>query len=946
MNFLNVKTGEIYNGDLHNSNEGVFTHYFEGQQSINGVYTQLFVIIDDSSDDYTISLEDNPVFFLLELPVHNTDNSINIDDREFYKLDEIKTPSVTTNTVQLPVDNRYIHSFWVGCTSAAEGEFRQELEIKQDDVTLGFISIGADFYGEDEPLTKNMENFGVEIPSIFQKALFPVNVHEDLNDNIVLNRKRRELLTEYWNLIANKGSYDSLINSLKFFEYGDLVRIEEYWQRLQSGRKIFLGDDLENALDDQILEKINILKRTTYCGLYLLLNPYTGGLDEETNPVTQQLDEISMRWIEEDLALKMTLLGNFFSTYFMPIHLDLLHSSIERRAFTLAHNIITGSTMERRDHYDCCLPVMLRAYNVDDIDNVNERTRFYLEDTNAYVYSNTIFGDPTLDLTDYRFIGAEPLRNTEENHTEDLDDNRDSSITAAHWYQGIAKIVKFNSYIPSRIVDPNDLIWKQTIVISKKAGSVYELDREITTYVSITPETDEDNETFYDFNFYLLFENATDYLINVEFETLNRRIYTAQYSLTVLNTGENYIKLYRVLRNNVDELMDYGDQDTDFWNQLYINNFSFCNTHQEEGDYQHRYILVNASGNNNYRYLGTNSVIMLILDSTINNTTLETEDGGSCPLSEISSDIAANALLNYLQTDTYFSHYWWDLRERCIVWTSDTYWDSENHQWVDPDTTNMAYVLIGVRKAFTIDPAEGDDFLLNNVTITNYSDSDVIRIRTYRDGDTIHTEIDSIIPLTYYVKVKIDDLEGSDTPSINYTITDSEYFNATRTSNVIYSIYKKVDDVYEFISSFNGELYFQPYSSRDDYGKKVHKITFDTSNLPRYVDEERFFPILHRIEKLEEPCEINRNETIALIPTFERSEDVDPNSTFNWTFKNLSTGEEESLPVNYASREPFVSLDNNTLKTLTPGYYSVKATVVQDEYENVETTMCSFKVSK
>ena len=31
--------------------------------------------------------------------------------------------------------------------------------------------------------------------------------------------------------------------------------------------------------------------------------------------------------------LKMTLLGNYFSTYFMPIHLDLLYSSVENIIF-------------------------------------------------------------------------------------------------------------------------------------------------------------------------------------------------------------------------------------------------------------------------------------------------------------------------------------------------------------------------------------------------------------------------------------------------------------------------------------------------------------------------------------------------------------------------------------------------------------------------------------
>ena len=71
------------------------------------------------------------------------------------------------------------------------------------------IKVAIDAYGEDESLYINLSNNGLEIPYTIQKAIYESNVHEDNPDIILVNRKSKALLSNYWDILANKGSYKS-----------------------------------------------------------------------------------------------------------------------------------------------------------------------------------------------------------------------------------------------------------------------------------------------------------------------------------------------------------------------------------------------------------------------------------------------------------------------------------------------------------------------------------------------------------------------------------------------------------------------------------------------------------------------------------------------------------------------------------------------------------------
>ena len=107
---------------------------------------------------------------------------------------------------------------------------------------------------------------------------------------------------------------------------------------------VFGDEELNCILTDDT--KLNNFAKTTYYALFLALQKEKSELDKEFNP---KLENITFKWSLQDMSLKMCLLGNFLETYFMPIHLDLYHSTIEDLVFTNTIKVISNTT---EDIYD------------------------------------------------------------------------------------------------------------------------------------------------------------------------------------------------------------------------------------------------------------------------------------------------------------------------------------------------------------------------------------------------------------------------------------------------------------------------------------------------------------------------------------------------------------------------------------------------------------------
>ena len=887
---VDPKTGNIRDPQVHDAN-GPFlmTNWFDGQQSVNIINSQRYVFATlntlSAVNSIDVNLDLDSKFYFID--ESKLGGKTQIDEQDFY---DLKSLGFVTRNLTLSKTVVGDWDIWtvVVCLQAEEaGSYIDELSISLDGADPIYITIGADCYNEDETLTGNLQNMGVEFPSAIQKAIHTTNVHEDLNDNILLNRKKRELLMNYWNVVAGKGSYKSLIDSLKWFEYGDLVRIEQYWKTDVGGKEMFLGDDLETFLDDVLESELSYKIKTTYDGLYLLLDINDEGYDSELNPKTKNLDETVLLWTEKDLSLKMTLLGNFFSTYFMPIHLALLHSTIERRVYAYGLQLLSVGKTFRNDFFKANCPMSLTLHD--------KEPKFYLEDTEAYVYMETIFGIHN-DFTaptppnDYvtEFIGVEPLREMKNmpNITDpNYPDNWLSADFSRNMFSGIGKVVQFDVNIPTEWTDPNDSIWKQTIYMIKDGDELKD-SKTTDSYVTISPKS-VDGIYLYDFSFYILFQNVGDYRLSVAFETLNGKTYTSTIGLTISDAGNCSLVPYVVERLPIVDNVTIN-----LSNDILFNNFAFRNTDEPAlTNFPLDPVFVTPSTNPDHTEIGLNHYIAFVINS--NDFELRDSNNQSSVIGNIpSTQQDIENLINQLESD--FTYYFWDGR----------FINDEDGNV----TTNV--LIRGLRKPYSIDKVS-KKLIEENFTFL---------------GTPIHYEITydiSASPVKFTISTDPDVItyvNGSDTKWYDGGIFEVDDLTEPVELEIVYnkiSIYRTCK-VLDCNTLYNEGV--------DSY--KVHLYDNNSFVNQNIIDQDVFVPIFHSIAELTEPCKITQNQTVAIVPTFERSYELPNNSSANWIFSKRFGTQSISCIQNIASKEPFVAPYEP--EHLDKGYWNAQYNIIQN----------------
>lgn len=493
MKFVDLESGYLYDGC------SPYIHWFSGEQSTDLIYCHKLCIISNSNQ---IELEmDSNIFNII-------DNSKLIEGNNY---SSITCQSFTSNAEVYNGVNMHIINFTA--SSKTPGEYTTDVLIKDGGESYNLI-LGADFYMENESLYINLANMGVELPDAIQKAIYDVNVSESNRDNITLNRKMKELLSNYWDMIANKGSYKSLINTLKWFEWGDLVKLKEIWKRDDFGRIVYDDRSLCSILEDKYIDTLNGFSKTTHLALYANMQNICPGYDDEKNPKLEEV--IIPKWTREDLMLKLCMLGNFYETYFIPIHLNLFQSTVENVVFTNTFKTINSNMMDRYDHIT----------NIGNIKcNIKNNSSYILSDVSCQVNNDTMFGtkwNGEESYNDINIIGVDDIVN--EISEDDL------KTFYSQIFNGIGVIVPFecniNTYEDDYIVESLLTINDKTIVSNKV---IYNIDGKI------------------DINFKVLFQQEGIHDINIQFKTAGSKLYTKHLTLNILDVSGMDLKVYRVM---------------------------------------------------------------------------------------------------------------------------------------------------------------------------------------------------------------------------------------------------------------------------------------------------------------------------------------------------------------------------------------------------------------
>lgn len=651
IDFIELKDGRIFNGNP------PYVFWFENGQSVNLNYVRKVCFISNYSTVYAHL--DSPVFSLLKLnqnipALNDPDIPGNqaevINSKIYMDLANLKVTKYTS--IGVKYNNFYVHMIYIMANSKDAGEIRDKFYLIDKDGRFEF-EVGADFYIDNELLKNEMDNFDIRIPESIQKAIYDVDVHEESNDNITLNRKYKELLMNYWDIVANKGSYNSLQNSLAWFEWGDLVRIEELWKRHHENLGDYFLENLNRELDVEFTKQFLNNSKTTCIGLYMALynyirlkngeveyetdngrvlgadpdffypsdlermteddiegedynrTPYSEmGIDgvcvgnyvyiryvkqsddtykmeevldfsqpgemvrvpsadedmnlhtlifqtctrsvrphyiyQEPNP---RLTHINARWQYLDLCLKMSLLGNFYSTYFMPIHMDLIHSTVEHWVFTNAIKVLHANRIDKYEKIEFGKPFEL-TYD----------KRVKIQKHRNHAYSNTLFM-ATDNSSVFGYDG--------DIHQEiDPEGFYMTGEFTKYPYDCMAGVVHFKTIFDHQgegaeslmlATDAIDCILMERVVWKSGDNEGSIVSHSViypTLYESITGfEREGFRATQYVFNFGfdLAFQDEGDYDVEFEFYTSSGNVWVSKAHVLVEDNISNHIDLYKVL---------------------------------------------------------------------------------------------------------------------------------------------------------------------------------------------------------------------------------------------------------------------------------------------------------------------------------------------------------------------------------------------------------------
>lgn len=598
MKFLNLETGYSFDGLWTNEQSKGYIFWFPSEQSINITYTMPICIVSKEPLDVNtvIAIEDNDVFSFIS---HDAD-SINVDGFDFDgKPKYMSTINVSEIDCEI-INNKYIYVFNVACKSNEEGEYICKISIGD----YGYIRVGADFYGENESLYVNLANFGVEIPETIQKAIYDSNVHEDFKDNILINRKFKELLSNYWDIIANKGSYKSLVNSLKWFEWGDKLEIKEIWRHLIADKSFFNDEEVMSIFESKLNDSFENYVKTAYISLYCSLydelqtadavfydyndycnnydsvaintivkltkstDDYPAGFyrvidnkvlqyisnteyDSEFNPV---LIDTVLKYSIDDIKLKLSLLAQFFGSFFLPIHMSILHAAAETKVFTNTIKTVLGSVMKRND---CFGSFEYVESNIKD-DSIYKMTNVRAQVTDATTFAIK-WKDPKYDkegnvIEEYNhtWFGVDEFT------SKGKVDESNINTFAVQYYTGPGLILPIEMIIPNQ----------------------YEKDMIHHTIADVMYNDTVERLHFYDkfvisqnkfkIKFNYLIKEAADYTIRFAFFTTTGKTITRTLKFTVEDADNLCINVYKVQAKDDTNGLTYDDfSDTDSCGYLF-----------------------------------------------------------------------------------------------------------------------------------------------------------------------------------------------------------------------------------------------------------------------------------------------------------------------------------------------------------------------------------------
>lgn len=547
MKFINLNNGYSFDALWSNDQTKGYIFWFPNEQSIGITYAMTLAFVSDSNDVITLSMEENDVFSFIS---HN-EVKTSIDGYVFNEPQYDYSIEISPEKI----NDKYIYSFNVACHGKSAGEYICKINVGD----YGYIRVGADLYGEYEPALINLSNFGVEIPDAIQKAIYDSNVHEDITDNILMNRKFKELISNYWDIIANKGSYKSLKNALKWFEWNDNLKIKEIWKQFNGNKYVFSDRELMTYFEDIVEESLTNYIKTTYISLHCALQEELDSFDSEKNP---ELSNIVMKWSKNDIQLKISLLAQFFGTYFLPIHMSILHATVEDEVFTNTIKSISAGGINRQDNFG--------EFSYVEC-NIKDDNLFKIHNIKAQVTDNTVFG---ISYPQSDYFGVDPFPTTA------FVDKESIKTFSSQYYTGPGVIIPVVLTLNNQLF--SDFISKTLIDYNGNRLVFHEIFNEKNGTITV--------------KFNLLIKQAGKNELKFTFVLASGKTVTKSLSLNVEDTENLNINIYKIKSKD-----DHKGLTIEDFNDTTVSKYLFKTQNDKENSYYFKYMPYMLPTNDRYK---------------------------------------------------------------------------------------------------------------------------------------------------------------------------------------------------------------------------------------------------------------------------------------------------------------------------------------------------------
>lgn len=371
--------------------------------------------------------------------------------------------------------------------------------------------VGAVAADESEKLEINAGNFGLSLPRGILSAVYQSDVVSgpEKFDASLYNEKLKEYLMHRMCISGETGNYNSMRNALKWFGWGDKLKISKLLQTDNELLNQYVRDDFDIA--DDVLNSFKRFRNTSLVSfklkendiLYKEINgeddsaavraPQTWAESDDFNgEALPETEDLFSKYVLEELEqseieyyepyylynvslvmLKLAFFKYYYKKYFCPVHAGVMTASVERRAFmpdikiTQAH----GTSLCERPvlcQGECVVDIFgLSSYDLSGV----KKTTLFFESEMHWVDRNFLEFSIYKKENYYTGVTDTAASKNDTNSSSQVYETHEMcvSLPVRFW----SNISEKNNWDSAREVN-SSYLYKADIIVSKRKSDTYE----------------------------------------------------------------------------------------------------------------------------------------------------------------------------------------------------------------------------------------------------------------------------------------------------------------------------------------------------------------------------------------------------------------------------------------------------------------------------------------